>query len=217
FAGEYFGELSLFDRAPRSATATATRASRLIRLDRDDLVDFVNNSPAAALRIIGEMSERLRRTNELMSRQVSRNVLEEAEERLTFGQRIADKVASFGGSWPFILIFMVIMIVWIGMNVVALARFDPYPFILLNLVLSTVAAIQAPIIMMSQNRQASKDKLLAENDYQVNMKAEMEIEAMLRNQAELIARVALIERFIVRRAGADVFDNHKLTENSPVP
>jgi len=216
FAGEYFGELSLFDRAPRSATATATRPSRLIRLDRDDLVDFVNNSPAAALRIIGEMSERLRRTNELMSRQVSRNVLEEAEERLTFGQRIADKVASFGGSWPFIFIFMTIMVVWMGINIVALTRFDPYPFILLNLVLSTIAAFQAPIIMMSQNRQASKDKLLAENDYQVNMKAEMEIEAMLRNQAELIARVALIERVIVRRAGSDVFEG-RAVENSPVP
>ena len=98
FAGQYFGELSLFDGAPRSATATAVKRSRLIRLDRDALVEFVNGSPAAALRIIGEMSERLRQTNELMSRQVSRNVLEEAEERLTFGQRIADKVASFGGS-----------------------------------------------------------------------------------------------------------------------
>ncbi len=210
FPGQYFGELSLFDGAPRSATATAVKRSRLIRLHRDALVEFVNGSPAAALRIIGEMSERLRQTNELMSRQVSRNVLEEAEDRLTFGQRIADKVASFGGSWPFILMFAAIMAVWISINV-----------ILLNLVLSTVAAIQAPIIMMSQNRQASKDKLLAENDYQVNLKAEMEIEAMLRNQAEMMARVALIERLIVRRAGTDVFDNHKaapqIPESSPVP
>jgi len=221
FPGQYFGELSLFDGAPRSATATALKRSRLIRLHRDALVEFVNGSPAAALRIIGEMSERLRQTNELMSRQVSRNVLEEAEERLTFGQRIADKVASFGGSWPFILMFAAIMLVWISTNVMLAAKFDPYPFILLNLVLSTVAAIQAPIIMMSQNRQASKDKLLAENDYQVNLKAEMEIEAMLRNQAEMMARVALIERLIVRRAGSDVFDNHKATpqipESSPVP
>ncbi len=221
FPGQYFGELSLFDGAPRSATATAVKRSRLIRLHRDALVEFVNGSPAAALRIIGEMSERLRQTNELMSRQVSRNVLEEAEDRLTFGQRIADKVASFGGSWPFILMFAAIMAVWISINVVQVARFDPFPFILLNLVLSTVAAIQAPIIMMSQNRQASKDKLLAENDYQVNLKAEMEIEAMLRNQAEMMARVALIERLIVRRAGTDVFDNHKaapqIPESSPVP
>src|ERR1043165_7603595 len=111
FPGKYFGELSLFDGAPRSATATAIQRSRLIRLDRDELVEFVNSSPAAALRIIGEMGERLPPTNELMSRQVSRNVLLEAEERLTFGQRIADKVASFGGSWPFIFIFMAIMFV----------------------------------------------------------------------------------------------------------
>src|SRR5438270_785721 len=126
----------------------------------------------------------------------------------------------FGGSWPFIIIFGAVMTVWMSVNIVQLAHFDPYPFILLNLALSTVAALQAPIIMMSQNRQASKDKLLAENDYQVNLKAEMEIEAMLRNQAEMMARVALMERLIVRRAGADVFDNHKtaqIAESSPVP
>jgi uncharacterized membrane protein len=207
FTGQYFGELSLFDGAPRSATATALKRSRLIRLDRDDLVDFVNKNPAAALRIIAEMSERLRQTNELMSRQVSRNVLEEAEEHLTFGQRIADKVASFGGSWPFILLFIFVMTVWIGVNVVGLAKFDLYPFILLNLVLSTVAAIQAPIIMMSQNRQASKDKLLAEQDYQVNLKAEMEIEALLRGQAELLARVSYVERMLQRRNGSDALSS----------
>jgi uncharacterized membrane protein len=203
FTGQYFGELSLFDGAPRSATATALKGSRLIRLDRDDLVDFVNKNPAAALRIIAEMSERLRQTNELMSRQVSRNVLEEAEEHLTFGQRIADRVASFGGSWPFILLFALVMTVWIGVNGVGLAKFDIYPFILLNLVLSTVAAIQAPIIMMSQNRQASKDKLLAEQDYQVNLKAEVEIAALVRGQAELLARVSYVERVLQRRNGGD--------------
>jgi uncharacterized membrane protein len=201
FPGQYFGELSVFDGAPRSATATATRPSRLVRLDRDDLVDFVNKNPAAALRIIAEMSERLRQTNELMSRQVSRNVLEEEEERLTIGQRVADRVAAFGGSWPFIFLFGGIMIVWMAINVLALAHYDPYPFILLNLGLSGLAALQAPIIMMSQNRQSSKDKLLAENDYQVNLKAEMEIGAMMRAQAEMMARLALVERMIMRRAG----------------
>ncbi len=208
FTSQYFGELSLFDGAPRSATATAVKHSRLIRLDREDLVDFVNKNPAAALRIIAEMSERLRQTNELMSRQVSRNVLEEAEEHLTFGQRIADKVAKFGGSWPFIFLFMAIMAVWMGVNIAGLTKFDLYPFILLNLVLSTVAAIQAPIIMMSQNRQASKDKLLSENDYQVNLKAEMEIEALLRGQAELLARVSYVERMLARRNGGDPLSQH---------
>jgi CRP/FNR family cyclic AMP-dependent transcriptional regulator len=209
FTGQYFGELSLFDGAPRSATATAVKPSRLIRLDRDDLVDFVNKNPAAALRIIAEMSGRLRQTNELMSQQVSRNVLEEEEERLTFGQRIADRVAAFGGSWPFIFLFGMIMLVWMGINIVRMANFDPYPFILLNLVLSTLAAIQAPIIMMSQNRQASKDKLLAENDYKVNLKAEMEISTILRSQSELNARIAFLERVVARRAGADVLESHK--------
>src|ERR1043166_3174802 len=126
FPGQYFGELSLFDGAPRSATAMAIKPSRLIRLDRPDLVDFVNGSPAAALRIIGEMSERLRQTNELMSRQVSRNVLLEAEERLTFGQRIADKVAAFGGSWPFIIIFGAIMTVWMAVNIAAVPHLRPH-------------------------------------------------------------------------------------------
>jgi uncharacterized membrane protein len=206
YPGQYFGELSLFDGAPRSATASAIKPSRLIRLDRDDLVDFINKNPAASLRIIAEMSERLRQTNELMSRQVSRNVLEEEAEALTFGQRIADRVAAFGGSWPFIGVFGAIMVVWMGLNIARLSNFDPYPFILLNLGLSTVAALQAPIIMMSQNRQSMKDKLLAENDYQVNLKAEMEISALLRGQAELIARVALVERILARRANVDVFD-----------
>jgi CRP/FNR family cyclic AMP-dependent transcriptional regulator len=200
FTGQYFGELSLFDGSPRSATAMSHKQSRLIRLDRSDLVDFVNRNPPAALRIIAEMSERLRQTNELMSQQVSRNVLQEEEEHLTFGQRIADRVASFGGSWPFIILFSGIMMVWIGINVARMAGFDPYPFILLNLVLSTLAALQAPIIMMSQNRQSSKDKLLAENDYQVNLKAEMEIAALMRGQAELMARLAMIERTMARRS-----------------
>ncbi|HYM59975.1 MAG TPA: DUF1003 domain-containing protein [Thermoanaerobaculia bacterium] len=211
FRTQYFGELSVFDGAPRSATAIATKPSRLFRLDRDDLADFVNKNPGAVLHILAEMGERLRQTNELMSRQVSRNVLEEEEDRLTLGQRIADRVASFGGSWPFIMIFALVMVVWMAINVVKFTDFDPYPFILLNLALSTVAAIQAPVIMMSQNRQASKDKLLAENDYQVNLKAEMEIEAILRGQAELLARVALIERIVGRHSGSEA------TETTPTP
>jgi uncharacterized membrane protein len=202
FNGQYFGELSLFDGSPRSATATALKHSELIRLDRDDLVDFVNKNPAAALRIIAEMGERLRQTNELMSRRVSRDVVSEAEEALTFGQRIADRVAKFGGSWPFIGIFAFIMVFWMGINIWQGEKraWDPYPFILLNLALSTIAAIQAPIIMMSQNRQSMKDKLLAENDYKVNLKAEIEIEALLRGQAEVLARLSLLERSAARKS-----------------
>jgi len=110
---------------------------------------------------------------------ISTNVIEDLSKQLTFGQKMADKVASFGGSWIFISIFMGVMVIWILLNSFILIKlgnsFDPYPYILLNLVLSMLAAVQAPIILMSQNRQAYKDRLSAEHDYEVNLKAELEI------------------------------------------
>jgi uncharacterized membrane protein len=110
---------------------------------------------------------------------ISRNVLKEHQEKLTFGQRLADRVASFGGSWPFILLFLAVLVAWIIMNTYILSgwnrTFDPYPYILLNLVLSMLAAIQAPVIMMSQNRHSEKDRIDAAHDYEVNLKAELEI------------------------------------------
>jgi len=110
---------------------------------------------------------------------ISRNVIEELQQRLTLGQRLADRVASFGGSWPFIILFLVVLVAWIIINALILARwnhtFDPYPYILLNLVLSMLAAVQAPVIMMSQNRHAEKDRIDAALDYEVNLKAELEI------------------------------------------
>jgi len=199
--GQYFGELALFDGAARSATATAERDTTLLVLGREPFQEYLEKTPKASTAIMAEMASRLRRTNELMARQVSRNVLEEAQESLTLGERVADIVASFGGSWPFIGFFSLIMAVWMAFNVLRHETgFDPYPFILLNLVLSTLAALQAPIIMMSQNRQASKDKLLAQNDYLVNLKSEMAIETLLKGQSELMARVALLERKSVPRA-----------------
>jgi len=113
---------------------------------------------------------------------ISRNVIKECEARYSFGQRLADKVASFGGSWAFIILFGGILLTWIGFNSFILIKwnkaFDPYPYILLNLMLSMIAAFQAPIIMMSQNRQAEKDRTDAEHDYEVNLKAELEIMAL---------------------------------------
>jgi len=108
---------------------------------------------------------------------LSRNIEEEYDRRLTFGNRIADAVANFGGSWPFIIGFFTFLMIWMAINSVILIwrPYDPYPFILLNLVLSCLAAVQAPVIMMSQNRQGEKDRMRAENDYQVNLKAEIEI------------------------------------------
>ena len=125
----------------------------------------------------------------LQGKHVARNTNKEFDETLTFGQRLADQVASFGGSWTFIMIFASILLSWIILNSVILARmnsaFDPYPYILLNLFLSMLASIQAPIIMMSQKRQAAKDRLDAAHDYEVNMKAELEIADLHKKMDEL--------------------------------
>ncbi len=120
---------------------------------------------------------------------IVRNINKEFDNQLTFGQRVADKVASFGGSWTFIMIFASILIIWIILNSIILSRikaaFDPYPFILLNLFLSMLAAIQAPVIMMSQNRHAAKDRLDATHDYEINIKAETEISKLHEKLDEL--------------------------------
>jgi uncharacterized membrane protein len=125
----------------------------------------------------------------LDKKNVAKDTNKAFEDELTFGQRVADKVAAFGGSWTFIIIFATILFTWIIFNTFILAKykdaFDPYPYILLNLILSMLAAIQAPIIMMSQNRQAAKDRLDALHDYQVNLKAEIEIEKLHQKLDEL--------------------------------
>jgi CRP/FNR family cyclic AMP-dependent transcriptional regulator len=191
--GDVFGDISLLDGGPRTATAVAVEESDVLTLDRDNLLALVTKHPHAGLDLLTVMGQRLRATNELLRTQVSRNANEEEEEMLTFGQRIADKVATFGGSWTFILTFGGFLVVWMTINSVMLHQalktgakpFDEYPFILLNLILSTLAALQAPVIMMSQNRQASKDRLQADLDYQVNLKAELEV-AQLHSKVDRI-------------------------------
>ncbi|HSR98097.1 MAG TPA: DUF1003 domain-containing protein [Kofleriaceae bacterium] len=198
FKQQYFGELSLLDGAPRSAAAVANRATHLLALDRDDFVEFIKRRPEAALSIMHEVGERIRATNELMTRTVTRNVLEEEDKKITMGERVADAVAAFGGSWPFIFIFGGFMGMWMLWNSILKEplAFDPLPFMFLNLFLSTLAALQAPIIMMSQNRQSTKDKALAVNDFQVNLKNEMSIDRILRGQNELVQRLASLEQRI---------------------
>ena len=202
FKQQYFGELSLLDGAPRSATAVANRETRLLALERDDFVTFIKTRPDAALSIMHEVGERMRATNELMTQTVSKNVLEEEDRKLTMGERVADTVAAFGGSWPFIFMFAGFMAVWMVWNSLLHEplAFDPLPFMFLNLFLSTLAALQAPIIMMSQNRQAAKDKALAVNDFQINLKNEVSIDKILRSQTEVLQRLTAIEqRFSVAR------------------
>ena len=201
FNGQYFGELSLFDGAPRSATATASKPTRVIRLDREDLVDFVHKNPAAALRIIEEMGDRLRQTNELMSRQVSRNVLQEQEERLTFGQRIADRVASFGGSWPFIILFSVFMTVWMSINVLRVTNFDPYPFILLNLALSSRRRASGPDHHDESEPPVDEGQAPRRERLPGQPESGDGNRGAAARPVGVLARLAVVERLISRRAG----------------
>jgi uncharacterized membrane protein len=177
--GEIFGELSLFDGDPRSASVRAVEPTRTFLIDRADLERLFARKPRAALDILTVMSRRLRRTDLLLSQRVARNPNEVLEQKATNGERVADAVARFGGSWSFMFAFATFLLVWVVANSLLLfgrpQPFDPYPFILLNLFLSMLAAIQAPVIMMSQNRQDAKDRVRSELDYQVNLKAELEI------------------------------------------
>ncbi|HVQ30064.1 MAG TPA: DUF1003 domain-containing protein [Vicinamibacteria bacterium] len=174
--GEMFGELSLFDNEPRSASAIALEPTRTCIVDRKDLEHLFARKPPAALDILAVLSRRLRHTDQMLSQRVAKNPNVVIEEESTLGQRLADGVARVGGSWAFINVFTVIMVGWMGLNLFFLSHpFDPAPFIGLNLVLSMMAALQAPVIMMSQNRQDAKDRVRADLDYQVNLKAEIEI------------------------------------------
>ncbi|MBI4418985.1 MAG: DUF1003 domain-containing protein [Ignavibacteriales bacterium] len=178
--GEFVGELALIDGLPRTATARALESSRVHEMKRDDFVQFLLERPAVAISMMSEMGKRLRATNELVQSLASKNVNEEIEERLTFGERLADKIAEFGGSWTFITGFMLLLGLWMLVNSLQLwfRPFDEFPFIFLNLMLSCLAALQAPIIMMSQNRAQKKDRLKAELDYQVNLKSELMIQQL---------------------------------------
>lgn len=137
-------------------------AKRLLKTGFDDLSERER-------RVIHRIANRLH---------ISQNVNTVYDDRLSFGERLADRVSAFGGSWPFIILFGVVLLTWVGINSFVLAEhrvFDPYPYIFLNLLLSMLAAIQAPVIMMSQNRQATKDRMAAAHDYEINLKAELEI------------------------------------------
>jgi len=185
-AGEMLGELTLFDPGARTASAVAVEDSTLRVLRHDDLRALLARRPQIALHMLAVLGKRLRATDEMLRTQVARNVNEEQEDRLTVGQRVADRVAEFGGSWTFIIVFGCLMATWMAFNVSLGKRaWDEYPFILLNLALSTLAALQAPIIMMSQNRQSYKDRLRADLDYKINLKAELEVMQLHRRVDEI--------------------------------
>src|SRR6266513_4483458 len=189
--GDFFGELAVLDRGERSSSATDLTDIHLHRLSSDDFQQFLIEHPDAAIDVICEIAQRMRQTNLLVSKRAARNINVQMDENATIGQRVADRVAEFGGSWTFIIIYVSFLVAWMSFNTFVLVhygsgpegkQFDAYPYILLNLMLSMTAALQAPIIMMSQNRAATKDRLAAEQDFKVNLKSELMLEELIRKQ-----------------------------------
>ena len=180
--GDFFGEMALIDGKPRSANAKVVEHSRLAVLTRSHFLSFLGTSPNVAVEMLTALTRRLRRTDELLRHLATRNANEEEEAHLTFADRAADVIAEFGGSWKFIIASLFLFVVWMILNTYLLTQkpFDPFPFILLNLALNMITALQAPIIMMSQNRESHKDRLRADLDYRVNLKNELALNEILR-------------------------------------
>jgi CRP/FNR family transcriptional regulator, cyclic AMP receptor protein len=187
--GGLIGMSSLLAGENHQTTAVAMEDTIAIEIDRNDITALLNAKPQAGLDMLTIVEKHLRAAHELMRTRVARNPNEEIEEHETLGDRLADTVAKFGGSWNFVILFGVVLVAYVITNSELVHPWDPYPFILLNLFLSMIAAMQAPVIMMSQNRQDAKDRVRSELDYRVNLKAELEIE-------ELLQRVGEIERML---------------------
>jgi uncharacterized membrane protein len=179
--GDIFGMSSMLSATSHQTTAIALAETAAIEIDRNDIAGLLQRKPMAGLDMLTMAGRQFRAAQDLVRARAARNPNEVIEETTTLGDRLADAVARFGGSWSFIIAFALILTAWVAVNVALLSRaWDPYPFILLNLFLSMLAAIQAPIIMMSQNRQDKKDRLRSEMDYEVNRRAESEIQGLAR-------------------------------------
>ena len=179
--GDFFGEMALIDGRQRSADALVFEDARFAVLSRKAFLSFVRSSPDVALEMLAALTDRLRRTDELLRGRVSRNANDEERARATVADRAADLIAEFGGSWKFIIASVVLIISWMSFNsFILITGFDPAPYQMLNLMLAVVAGMQAPIIMMSQNRQGEKDRLRADLDYRVNLKNELSLIEVLR-------------------------------------
>jgi CRP/FNR family transcriptional regulator, cyclic AMP receptor protein len=181
--GDFFGEMALLDGKRRSADARVAEDARLAVLSREHFLSFMRSNPNVALGMLTALANRLRHTDELLRHSATRNVNVEEAAQLTVADRAADLIAEFGGSWKFIIAAVVFFNVWVLVNTwlawVNKISFDPYPFLLLSTAINMLAVLQAPIILMSQNRQSHKDRLRAEIDYQVNLKNELALNEIL--------------------------------------
>ena len=187
--GDFFGEMALLDGQRRSADAVVAEDARLAVLSREHFLSFVRSSPNVALELLTALANRLRHTDEMLRHSATRNVNVEEAAQLTLSDRAADIIAEFGGSWKFIISAVLFFNVWVVINSWLLENkgFDAYPYLLLSTVINMLAVLQAPIILMSQNRQAHKDRLRAEIDYQINLKNELALN-------EIIERLKSLER-----------------------
>jgi len=177
--GEFFGFASMLDDTPHQTTALAMEETTCLEVSRDDIAALLQQKPMAGMDMLTVVSRQFHALQRLVRLRASRNSNDVIEEKMSFADRVADSVARFGGSWTFIILVGLVLLVYASVNIALKGRaWDPYPFILLNLFLSMLAAMQAPVIMMSQNRQDTKDRVRGELDYDVNLRAESEIQAL---------------------------------------
>jgi CRP/FNR family transcriptional regulator, cyclic AMP receptor protein len=179
--GEFFGFASMLEETPHQTAAQALEECVCVEVDRSDIETLLTKRPLSGMDMLAVLGRQFHAAHQLVRLRAARNPNDVIEEKETAGERVADSVASFGGSWTFITTFGVLLVVYTAVNIALRGKaWDPYPFILLNLVLSMLAAVQAPIIMMSQNRQDKKDRVRSEMDYEVNRRAESEIQGLAR-------------------------------------
>jgi CRP/FNR family transcriptional regulator, cyclic AMP receptor protein len=201
--GEFFGFASMLDGTPHQTEAVAQEESECIEVDRNDITQLLAKKPDAGLDMMSVLGRQFHGAQALVRLRANRNPNEIIEEEETFGERVADAVAAFGGSWSFIIAFAIVLVTYATLNVRLHDRaWDPYPFILLNLFLSMLAAIQAPVIMMSQNRQDKKDRLRSELDFDVNRRAHAEIQGLAHKLNLLSDKIGDIEDLLREKAGA---------------
>jgi CRP/FNR family cyclic AMP-dependent transcriptional regulator len=179
-SGKFFGELSILSGETRSASATAAEELVTLELSRDEFFDFLRRRPDAAIDVLTELGERLKHTDDILRTRVSRNANDAHDERLSVGQRVADIIAEFSGSIPFLFINLMLFVIWLIANTAGpkILHFDPYPFQFLTMAVSLEAIFLSIFVLVSQNRQVAKDRIKADLDYQVNVKAEMEMSVM---------------------------------------
>ena len=187
----------MLEATPHHTSAITLTETELLEVDRNDITVLINKKPMAGMDMMTVLARQFHAAQQLVRDRASRNANDIIDDESTFGERLADGVARFGGSWTFIITFGVILSVYTAINVILRGKaWDPYPFILLNLFLSMLASIQAPVIMMSQNRQDMKDRLRGELDYNVNRRAEAEIQNLSRKLHLLTDKLSDVEEAI---------------------